>query len=85
MNLLQGKHEPTDEEAVFPLADTDSEDEDRFDHRIKLVDKFFMNILLWIDIGRNRFTEINEDGSKKADEDLKGMPSFWLTIFQVVS
>ena len=31
MNLLQGKHEPTDEEAVFPLADTDSEDEDRSD------------------------------------------------------
>ena len=27
---LKGKHEPTDEEAVFPLADTDSEDEDRF-------------------------------------------------------
>ena len=26
---IQGKHEPTDEEAVFPLADTDSEDEDR--------------------------------------------------------
>jgi len=55
--ITDGNHEPTDEEAVFPLADTDSEDEDRF-------------------------TEINEDGSKKTDEDLKGMPSFWLTIFQ---
>ena len=38
MTLLQGKHEPTDEEAVFPLADTDSEDEDRFDQNQKLVD-----------------------------------------------
>ena len=36
------------------------------------------------DIGRIRFTEINEDGSKKVEEDLKGMPSFWLTIFQVL-
>ena len=37
-----------------------------------------------IDIEKNRFTEINEDGSKNAEEDLKGMPSFWLTIFQVL-
>jgi len=29
-SITDGKHEPTDEEAVFPLADTDSEDEDRF-------------------------------------------------------
>ena len=40
-------------------------------------------IALNITFGKNRFTEINEDGSKKTDEDLKGMPSFWLTIFQV--
>ena len=46
MNLLQGKHEPTDEEAVFPLADTDSEDEDRFDQRIKLDDKFFYEYIM---------------------------------------
>ena len=32
---------------------------------------------------KNRFTEINEDGSKKLEEEVKGMPSFWLTIFQV--
>jgi len=55
--ITDGKHEPTDEESVFPLADTDSEDEDRF-------------------------TELNEDGSKKPEEEVKGMPSFWLTIFQ---
>ena len=46
MNLFQGKHEPTDEEAVFPLADTDSEDEDRFDQRIKLVDNFFYEYIM---------------------------------------
>ena len=31
-----------------------------------------------------RFTELNEDGSKKPEEEVKGMPSFWLTIFQVI-
>ena len=59
--MSQAKHEPSEEESSFPLADTDSEDEDRI-------------------------TEINEDGTKKEDKDLelvKGIPSFWLTIFQV--
>jgi len=58
--ITDAKHEPSEEESAFPLADTDSEDEDRI-------------------------TEINEDGSKKEDKDLdlvKGIPSFWLTIFQ---
>jgi len=58
--ITDGNHEPTDVEAEFPLADTDSEDEDKI-------------------------TELNEDGSKKeegTEKELKGVPSFWLTIFQ---
>jgi len=57
--ITDGKHEPTDTEAEFPLADTDTEDEERI-------------------------TELNEDGSKKVNEDdeQKGIPSFWITIFQ---
>jgi len=58
--ITDGKHEPTDEESVFPLADTDSEDEEKI-------------------------TEVNEDGTPKEDEEdknVKGIPSFWLTIFQ---
>ena len=91
MHILerQGKHEPTDEEAVFPLADTDSEDEDRSvvietvtghqDRCSCVASRVFLK-----DFFSPRFTELNEDGSKKPEEEVKGMPSFWLTIFQVI-
>ena len=88
----QGKHEPTDEESVFPLADTDSEDEDRLvvmrddgdSHRTQR--SMFLCSLksLYKRLFPPRFTELNEDGSKKPEEEVKGMPSFWLTIFQVI-
>jgi len=54
--ITDGQHEPSEEEATFALADTDSEDEDKI-------------------------TEVNDEG-EKVEEDVKGIASFWLTIFQ---